>query len=841
MGYVLFALVVVVLAVVLQPKMPQVKPPELSELDLPTVKQGKPIPKVFGRRIVTSPSVVWYGDLAYNNVRGKKSRPGGSRVILGQRYFMGLHMAICQGPVDEITQIYVGKRSLEVTAASANTSRSVDKRDLFGGDKKEGGVVATIDYEFGLDTQTANSYLTTQFGAETPSFRGATCLVVREHVSTEKKYRSSGGGAFVASMSPYPKPWALDVLDIPGGTFNISRQVVNGVANGGHIIYDSLTNTDWGIGVPSADIDSASFTSVTDQLLDEDFGLSIIYAQQSSMQDFINQVLNHINGILYTDRTTGKFVLKLVRSQCVSTQIPIFDELNVISLVSFERPSYAEMVNEVTLVYRLRGEFEDTSVTVQDLASVQLQGAVVSQTVQYPGIDDKDLAGRVALRDLNSLSTPLARVKLVLNREAWSLNPGDTFVFSWAAYGVVQMVLRVLAVNYGTFESGVVMVETIEDIFNMPNNSYIDPVESGWEEEVGPAEVSPATRAVELPYFVVQTIFEQSDIDALLADTAMVQTVAQVPPVATISYQLWTRLSGGTYEEVIDGEFSPTALITNALDRVTKLTIPYNSPSGGLGQITLGSYAYIDDEVLRVDAIDTGALTVDLGRGFLDSVPTEHSAGAIIFFAQDSNAIDTTAYTVTDVVNAKVLPQTSVDTLDIASAVELTVTTVGRRVKPYPPAQVKIEAVYFPTSVIDATVNVTWTHQDRTEQLVELSGTDWFETSVGSQETGVLYDVRYYDDDTATLLNTDAGVSGTSSSFAPSVLEGASFNMRIEVDAIRDATDVNFVTFSHTFLYTNPADITGTGALVAQDSAVAGTNATGDNRTLENGDNRTTE
>ena len=71
MGYAIFAIVVVILAVVLQPKPPAMKPPSLNDLTVPTVKQGKPITKVFGQRIVTSPNIVWFGDLAYNKVSSK--------------------------------------------------------------------------------------------------------------------------------------------------------------------------------------------------------------------------------------------------------------------------------------------------------------------------------------------------------------------------------------------------------------------------------------------------------------------------------------------------------------------------------------------------------------------------------------------------------------------------------------------------------------------------------------------------------------------------------------------------------------------------------------------------
>lgn len=788
---------------------------------------------------------------------------GGSKYqTVGFRYFMGTHMAVCHGPVTEVNQIYVGQRSLEITTRTGNSTLNVNKAELFGGDRKEGGIVATIDFEFGAAAQTVNAYLDTQFGAETPAFRGVTCLVVRENSSADAIYRSSGGGGYMAAMSPYPKPWAIEVTDIPGGTFNSAKQIVDGVANGGHIIYDCLTSTDWGMGVLTTGIDEPSFIAVTDQLFAENFGLSIIYAQQSSMQEFINHVLDHINGIMYTDRKTGKFVLRLMRSQCVSTEIPVFDELNVISLISFERPSFAEMVNEVTVVYRKRSEFEDSSVTLQDLASVQAQGAIVSQTLQYPGIDNEELAGRIASRDLNSLSTPLARAKLVLNREAWSLNPGDTFVFSWAAYGISLMVLRVLAVNYGTFESGVVMVETVEDIFNMPNTSYVDPNDTGWVDEVGPAVPSPNTKSFELPYFGVQTTFEQADIDALLGDTALVQVVAENPPVATIQQQLWSRLDGGTYEFATEGGFTPSCTLAGALDRETKLTIAYNSLSGGEAAIVIGGYAYLDDEVLRVDAIDTGAGTLDLGRGFLDSIPVAHSGGSRIYFADNNDTVDPTSYTVTDIVESKVLPQTSVDLLDIGSAIEISITTVGRRIKPYPPAQVKIDGGYFPATLQADDVDVSWKHQDRTQQLVPLNGTDWFETAIGAAESGVLYDVRYYNDDTSTLLNTDASVAGLTSSFSP--LTGG-FNFRVEIDAIRDASETNFVTFSHVFFYTRLGEHTGTGTLVASDSAAAGAgqrvhagtgalltddsvvtgtgdiNLVGDTRTLENGDTRTLE
>lgn len=70
MVYFLVVLVVIVIAIALSAKPPGQKPPSLSEIDVPTAEEGKPIPVVFGTYVVQSPNIVWYGNLSYNKVKG---------------------------------------------------------------------------------------------------------------------------------------------------------------------------------------------------------------------------------------------------------------------------------------------------------------------------------------------------------------------------------------------------------------------------------------------------------------------------------------------------------------------------------------------------------------------------------------------------------------------------------------------------------------------------------------------------------------------------------------------------------------------------------------------------
>ena len=527
---------------------------------------------------------------------------GSSSQTIGYRYFMGLHMAVCHGPVDSINQIYVGKRSLEISPQTGNATVQLSQKDLFGGDKKEGGILGDLDVEFGAGGQAVNSYLFDQFGANTPAFRGVTCAVFRETTLTGfQDYTSNSGGGYIAAMSPYPKPWAFDVTDIPGGSFNPTKQDISGGANGGHIIYDCITDSDWGLG--ASNIDNASFTTATTALHTEGLSLSMIYAQQSKIETFIQEVLDHINGVLYTDRTTNNFVLKLIRDDFDAGSLQVFDETNIVSLMSFERPAYSDLVNEVVFSYRKQGAFDDSTITVQDLASIQAQGAIVSQTSSFSGIDTDANAAIIAARELKQLSTPLARAKLLVNREGWNLNPGDVIKLSWSAYGVVQIILRIINVNYGSLDSGVVLIDTVEDIFGLPENSYIAPVSTGWSDEVAQPVAAPSSVAYELPFFVIQTTFSVADIALLTTNTGRVQVVNENTATAAFNIVLKTRTGASDFEEVAEGQFTPTATLNGALNRTDKLSIPVNNFKGGAGGVTVGSYAYLNGESLRIDDV----------------------------------------------------------------------------------------------------------------------------------------------------------------------------------------------------------------------------------------------
>lgn len=471
-----YLIIAVALSIALAPKPPQPKAASLEDFDVPTADEGRSVPVVFGTVRITGSNVLWYGDLSTKKI--KKSSMFSSTTI-GYEYYMSFHFGLCHGPVDSFTRFEAGDKlawSGTITASSSGVSTNVAQvraRGLFGGKKKEGGLEGDLIVRMGEATQVADSYLVAKLGAPVPGFRGITSLIYRGALAGVIFGR---GGGYIGT-SPYIKPFAFTVKRVAKGWLNdavwySAKAAIGAGMNPAHIVYQTLTDPEWGMGLPADRIDSATFTAAADTLHAEGFGLSLMWNQQTSVEDFLKEVLNHCAGILSFDRSTGKYRFTLIRDDYVVGSLPLYGPSTISRLESFQRQAWGETVNELTLAFTDPATLKSTAVTAHDLANVRAQGVRVSTRVDYPGITDAAIAQKVALRELAARSTPLAKVSFSVNRDLWATRKGDVVKFEWPALGVSEMVLRVLRVSQGSLASGELEVEGIEDVFAQAFSTY---------------------------------------------------------------------------------------------------------------------------------------------------------------------------------------------------------------------------------------------------------------------------------------------------------------------------------------------------------------------------------
>lgn len=730
---------------------------------------------------------------------GKKKKQ-----LAGYFYYLGMHMVICHS-ADSIERIDVGEKVIYALPITENGTRIVFWPELFGGELKEGGVAGAFDILFGGADQPRNPYLLKNLGPLVPAFRGVVSIVLNQ--------------MYLTAMSPYIKLWQFVVKRIPAkGWYDAKADIGGGSANAAHIIYDCFTNTSWGMGYPDAVLDLDSLRACADVLYDEGLGLSFILSNTDSLETFMQEVCKHVAATLYTDPVSGKFKMGLLRDDYDPDTLNVYDESNIISLQSYEKPSPAEMVNEVVIKYRPRGTGKDDSVTVQDLASIQSQGGVITQTLEYVGLDNVTNAGRVASRELRTRSTPLTRVKFSANRSAWKERIGGVIRFSWTAHGVANMVLRIVGINFGTLDKGEIVINAIEDVFGLPYATYMGTQPTLWTDPIQAPGAIAVRKVMEATYWDVQNNVSAADIGTLPDTASFLIAAGGQPTQATPNFELWAKPAGGSYAYGETQAYSTHALTVDAADKL-QTTIEIDSIRGNINTVAAGTYAIWGDELIRFDSYDSGTGIAVIGRGVLDTVPLVHAANTRIIFAEDAQAFDRTSYAEGETVSAKLLMRTGSDLLPLSAAPEDVIVMEGRYDKPYPPGVFKVNGTDYPAGPTD-TIVLSWAHRDRTQQLATL-----IDQAVGDigPETGVTYSVRAYNATTSALLSEETGIIGTSHEV---ILPSGSYSVRLELGSERDG-ESSFTVHDHTMLYARAVEVRVT--------------ETGEDRITEDGETRNLE
>ena len=101
----------------------------------------------------------------------------GKKQTIGHRYGTGLHKVLCR-QIDALLAIKLAEKDAWRGQLKSGQS-SINKPDLFGGTKREGGFSGFFDLLDGNPAQAINDYLASQLGALTSAYRGVVSLVWR--------------------------------------------------------------------------------------------------------------------------------------------------------------------------------------------------------------------------------------------------------------------------------------------------------------------------------------------------------------------------------------------------------------------------------------------------------------------------------------------------------------------------------------------------------------------------------------------------------------------------------------------------------------------------------------
>lgn len=566
-----------------------------------------------------------------------------------------------------------------------------------------------------------------------------------------------------------------------------------GDMNPAHIIRECLTDPDWGMGYAEAEVDEVSFKAAADTLFAENFGLSLLWDRQAPIEDFIKEVLKHIDGALYVDRKTGLFTLKLIRGGYNAATLLELNESNIERVDNFTRTALGELTNSITVNYWSTDTGNDASVTVQDIALIQMQQATINTTLQYPGITNAGLASRVAQRSLKTLSTPRVSCTIYTTRVAKDLTIGDVFKLTWPDFEVSGMIMRVTEVAYGDGRSHRIRITCTQDTFDMPSTEYVTPDAPEWVDPV--QEPQPVTKqiAFEVPYRELVQLLGQASIDSLLAsgpEIGFVGVAAARPEGTAINARVYVDAGAG-YEDIAGVEFCPTAELTSGVDRFVTVFPLTNWVDYSL--IETSTWAQIGEELVFVTGIDATSVTVK--RGVMDTVPLDHPTGARIYFWDAFAAGDQTEYLSGESLDIRITPVSGGGQVDLADATTMELLLRGRANRPYRPGNLKGNDEYQPgalTGEVTWPLVLTWAHRNRLQDTAA-EPVGYYEGTVTS-ETSVTYSVRVVELDATgaegAILHTETGITTETASIPFSVVElSEAPAFRVGVKAVRGGVE----------------------------------------------------
>lgn len=437
-------------------------------------------------------------------------------ITIGYAYYFGLHMGISRGPINELVELRVAEKTAWKGRFTGNGRIQINARDLFGGEKGEGGIEGPLDIYMGYDTQVSVPGLESMVGEARPGFRGR-CTAFFD--------------GLVCMLNPYPKAWswrvrrttegwdgapwyptkAKIVLTRPVAAGEVTSEAEIHAMNPAHILYECLTNRDWGRGLSPTRLNGASFIEAADRLYAENFGLCLRWVRRDSLKNFIQGVIDHVGAALYSDRTTGLLTLKLIRFDYNANDLPLFDaDSGLLSVEEAPVAALGPMVNEFTVAYTDPLTNKEQSVTVQNLASLQANGGTFNSIKKdYKGLPVPDLALRVAQRELRIASTGLRRFKVKLDRRAWKLAPAGLFRIRDLSRGIPDTVLRIGRIEGGTLLNGTITITAMTDVFALPLTSYVQPAPPVKQQSFEPMPTDSAV--FEVPYASLARYVPASD------------------------------------------------------------------------------------------------------------------------------------------------------------------------------------------------------------------------------------------------------------------------------------------------------------------------------------------
>ena len=676
-------------------------------------------------------------------------------------YNMSMHVGICAaGEGLELLSVKYGDKEIWSGEASEKSVFAIDKGNLLGGERKEGGAKGMLTWLPGDRHQSLPAYIWSRLGLTrdtAPGFRGLASLFfsgTQDSVTTvetepgeisgylalrDELHDSGRAGKYAGFLwgtnNPYLRDIKARVRRAPVGLNpslalipipNSSTGRKQFAANPAHMIFECMTNRDWGLGENISTFDIPAYEACAQTLYDEGLGLNMIWTQQSEIRQFVNEILDHIQGATFVDPRTGKHTMKLLRGDYNANALPQINQSNA-KISNFRRKTWGEITNEVTVTITNAETGKEQSVTVQDLGAITVQGGPTPSAKNYYGIPYQKLGIEVGERDLAASVYPIATCDAEVSRAFWDQANSDVLEVSWPEYQIERVIMRVSEVEKG---GNTIKLSLYEDIFGAERATYLDPSDTAWEDPAQPPAPLTLYHIGTAPAFMMAAALRADDPGDLDYPEAMSGLIIGPDSDDDVSYDLVTNIrdvNGVVRQETVGNRaLAATFILPTGLPaEATSFNVDIAGLRGVAPQqgdfILFSTGPDSTSEIVTVEGRNSGGRLI-LNRGTLDTVPRDWPAATRGWVIPDAAASpDLTIRAVGEVVSYWPRTRTSLGLLPLNSTSVIMTTLTNRAHRPNRPANVRVNGIGFGSvAVPSGDLTVTWAIRNRTLESTQI-------------------------------------------------------------------------------------------------------------------------
>jgi len=404
---------------------------------------------------------------------------------------------------------------------------------------------------------------------------------------------------------------------------------------------------------------------------------------------------------------------------------------------------------------------KEASVTSHNLGTLAMNGGIVSDTRNYHGIRNPILAKIVADRDVESAGYPVFACQAKVERTFWRVRPGDVVVLSWPEEGLVNAVMRVMGVDYGSPKNRTITLDLSEDVFALEQTSY-----SGLQRSLL------ATDRVAATPMDVETVITAPLPSMVRAGVTVAEVDESEPVVAglimadnsprPLNIRVHTAVVKGNGDSVVEevttipvtaSALTEDALVAEALSRVPETLVEVLLQGNQeVGDILMLGAEEAGSELIMLTGFDAVAEEWIVIRGVWDTVPAAWPVGSRIWaFPAGTLRADPGEPLSGETRTYRLLPRTSYNALAYGEASDLTVTFSERPFAPFRPADCELDGTGFTGvdysrvtlgTAPPATVTATWANRNR--QTEDQIANEWTDAGV-TPEPGQTTVLRIFD------------------------------------------------------------------------------------------------